>query len=244
MRKDELETYLDNAQLPPAGRRYVRDSCRLAPIRDAHGGNTSVPTDIHSKKGAALPGATRPVRTESMSVEYAVAQMYEADSQVLEWYAQPLTLDVSYVHPVTESTVRWQHHPDFLVLCRERPLIEEWKGLNWLKKQLKTKPGRYQFEDGVWYAPAVEKTAEALGLAYRLRTHDDVPRLLTANTKFLLRYMDDAWPRVEDKKLEAIRAAFDGRPYIKFANLLRVGSGHECIDQEATWEFDSGSEEL
>lgn len=242
MRRDELEAYLDNAQLPQPGRRYVKDSIALSPVRDARGGNTSVPTDFFSNKGGATHNSVNPRRLESRTVEYAVAQMYEADAEVLEWYAQPVGLDVIYQHPLTDKTIRWQHKPDFLLLCLERPVIEEWKGLTWLKSQLKTKPGRYQFNDGVWFSPAVEQAAETLGIAYRLRTHDDVPQVLAANTKFLLRYMSEEWPPVDEEKLKAMRVAFNGSPYIKFSELLKAGSGHDCIDQEPRWELDDGSE--
>jgi hypothetical protein len=242
MRKDQLEAYFDNANLPQSGRRYVRDSILLSPVRDARGGNTSVPTDVYSNKGSSAQNSLKPRRLESRTVEYAVGQMYEADTQVLEWYAQPIPLDVTYTHPLTNKTVRWQHTPDFLLLCIERPLIEEWKGLSWLHAQLKSKPGRYQFNHGVWFAPPVEEAAETLGIAYRLRTHDDVPHILAANTKFLLRYMSDEWPSVEGEKLKAIQEAFNGSPYIKFSELLKAGSGRECIDQDLRWELDDDPE--
>jgi putative transposase len=230
----ELLAYYNSLDLPLSGRKYIDSARVLSPTEEGSSG-VAVATGFQSRKSAE-EGAFRTMPTASRTVEFPAACMYEMDPKVLEWYSQPPELDICYHDPITKINGRWQHRPDFLVLHVEAALLIEWKGLTWLRKQQSEYPERYTHDDSGWHSREVEELAESMGLQYQLKCSADLPQKFAKNVEFLAPYMSSDWPSLAPEVLAAIKAALRDTPYIRFRDLLKIGTGHTCIDQDV--EFD------
>ncbi len=163
------------------------------------------------------------IDTESRTVEYPAVVMYEHDDKVLEYYAQPVKLDLKWQAPSAKKPFRVQHTPDMLVIRKDGFWIEEWKEERKLQELQKKSPERIFKESGEWRYPAVEEKFRDLGISYRIRTADEHPRTYIQNLTFLSDYLDTRWPSVDDKKLAAILAQFQDQAAIPLLHLIERG---------------------
>lgn len=99
------------------------------------------------------------IQFESHTVELWAIYTMEYDTEVLEYFDQPCTVDLHYQGPSGRPT-QARHTPDFLVIRRDGASLEEWKPENKLLELMVTHPGRYQRdEQGNWCCPPGEEAA-------------------------------------------------------------------------------------
>lgn len=116
----------------------------------------------------------------------------EYDDDVLEYYDQPIRIQITYRARSGRKTTQW-HTPDFFVIRQNGAGFEEWKPVTALDTLKVTMPERYQHElPGGWRCPPGQSAAQAHGLFYRIRTNAQVHPLVVQNLKFL----QDFWIHV------------------------------------------------
>lgn len=213
----QLRNLFETLGTPPAGRILIEDARRNAPVRKVRSNSNNVITRFASRKMGRL------IDTESRTVEYPAVVMYEHDDKVLEYYAQPVTLDLKWKAPSAKRPFRSPHTPDMLLIREDGFWIEEWKEEKKLLELQKKSPERIFKENGEWRHPAAEEKLLALGISYRIRTADEHPRTYVQNLTFLSDYLDPRWPCVEDEALAAIHAQFGDQAAIPLLHLIERG---------------------
>jgi putative transposase len=213
----ELHEYFSRIGLPEAGRRLVEKARREAPVRKVQSRLCNVVTHYPSRKMA------RSIDTESRTVEFPAVIQYEHDTSVLEYYAQPVTLDVYVTDDATLKTSRLQHVPDFLLLRKDCIRIEEWRENARLDKLASKYPGRFVRDGGHWHYPRMEAHLHELGIQYRLRTPSEHPRTFVENIRFLADYFVPETLPVSASALAAIEACFVEQVAISIRDLIALG---------------------
>ncbi len=213
----ELRRLFDLHGTPPGGRALIEEARRNAPVRKVRSNSNNVITRFSSRK------MSRFIDTESRTVEYPAVVMYEHDDKVLEYYAQPVKLDLKWQAPSAKKPFRTPHTPDMLLIREDGFWIEEWKEERKLLDLHEKNPERFFKENGEWRYPAAEEKLRDLGISYRIRTADEHPRTYIQNLTFLSDYLDTRWPSVEDEHLEAIHAQFQGQAAIPLLHLIERG---------------------
>ncbi len=194
----------------------------MAPVREVRSTSNNVITRFHSRKMGRM------VDAESRTVEYPAIVMYEHDPKVLEYYAQPMRLDL-FVQEVGKSRPsRIQHTPDFLLIREDGIWVEEWREEARLQKLQAKYPGRFLKDLSGWRYPAVEAHLLERGIGYRLRLALEHPRIYIQNLVFLADYLQESCPPVEKAALETMRRAFRGQAGLPLLHLIQRGTegGH------------------
>jgi putative transposase len=134
----------------------------------------------------------RTIQFESHHVELYGIYEIEYDDDVLEYYDQPIRIQLQYRARSGRKTTQW-HTPDFFVIRQSSAGFEEWKPVTALDTLKVTMPERYQHEpSGGWRCPPGINAAQTHGLFYRIRTNAQVHPLVIQNLKFL----QDFWIHV------------------------------------------------
>ena len=82
------------------------------------------------------------IQFESHKVELWAIYLMEYDQSVLEYYDQPMVLELRYTSP-SGRPVHVKHIPDFLVLHTDGVVLEEWKPEDRLRELSISQPHRY-----------------------------------------------------------------------------------------------------
>jgi putative transposase len=218
MDMQEFDVYLNRLALPAAGRRLIEKARRESPVRAVQSHIGNVICHFQSRKMG------RRVELESHSVELPAAILYERNGSFLEYYAQALRADVVLTDGGTQRAFRLQHTPDFLLLCERSVVIEEWREELRLRRIAAKHPGRLVRDERGWHWPEMEVHFGALGIEYRLRTADELPRKLIENIKFLSAYYDPGCLPLAESARGAIRACFLNRASMTIRELIADGS--------------------
>lgn len=213
----ERQTLFDRLGTPTAGRRLVEKARENAPVRKVGSNGGNVVTHYASRKMGRLLGL------ESFHVEFPAAILYEFDKDVLEYYAQPVELDLFLANDVTKKSYRLQHFVDFLAVKRHGLFLEEWRQEHRLLKLLEKYPGRYVRDDAGWHFPKLEEYLSKLGITYRLRSDQELPRCRVENLKFLSDYLDAAHPQVEVGPLAAMSLLLKEEPVWNLVDFIYAG---------------------
>jgi putative transposase len=155
----QLRHLFEQLGTPAAGRTLIEEARRNAPVRKVRSNSNNVITRFASRKMGRL------VDTESRTVEYPAVVMYEHDDKVLEYYAQPVRLDLKWKGPSDQRPSRLQHTPDMLLIREDGFWIEEWKEEKKLLELQKKNPERIFKENGEWRYPAVEAHFRDMGIS-------------------------------------------------------------------------------
>ena len=181
---DRPEAFPDPAGLTGLGRELVRRVRIDAPVRTVKPGRRHVCVRFPSQK------MQRVIVCESRHVEYPFARHCEHDPEVLEYYAQPLWLSLTYTSG--KRRVRVGYVPDFLVIRQAGAELVECKTGQELDRLLRDRPGRWsRDDDGQPTSPPVLEALAGTGLAYRIVTPDDLNATELRNADILGRYLDD-----------------------------------------------------
>ncbi len=143
----------------------------------------------HNVSGAYASRKMRcTIQFESHTVELWAIYAMEYAQEVLEYYDQPMVLELRY-KSAKGKPVRVEHTPDFLVLRKDGACFEEWKPEERLAELAEKQPQRYQCDSqGNWRCPPGEATAALLGLSYRVRSSSELPPIYIRNLIFLEDY--------------------------------------------------------
>lgn len=214
----ELDTLLHRLGVTTEGRDLIKRARREAPVREVQSRGSNVVTHYVSRR------MSRVISTESHTVEHCATLLYEFDSTVLEYYAQPAHLDLVLINPITGKQARLQHFPDFLILTPVGVFFDEWKPESKLCEKAKKHPHRYRKEIQGWRSPMLEPYFENLGIGYRLRSSAELPTLRVKNLALLADYLAPDCPEMPPKALDELLKAFEQQAAIPLLDLLGEGS--------------------
>jgi putative transposase len=215
---DAYALWVQRLRLSPEAATSITGIRAGTPVRQvtSHIGNVSGTYPSAKMGGRRIP-------FESHTVELWAIYLMERDPEVLEYYAQPSRMPLTYTSLSGRATTQW-HTPDFFVMRTTSAGWEEWKPKAALVKLARTMPGRYQLDaHGTWRCPPGEAHADALGLTYRVRSSATVPPLLIEN----LRFLHDYWatpPRLSSQVVEQAVAQVQAHPGITLDHLTEVVS--------------------
>jgi putative transposase len=213
----ELEAYFFHLSTPIAGRRLVEKARKESPVRAVQSHMGNVITHYQSRKMG------RTLAAESRTVEFPAMVSYEFDDTTLEYYPQPVKLDIIATDNGTKKPFRLQHTPDFLILSKNQIRIEEWREESRLLKLAEKYPNRYEFNESGWRIPEIEAQLAEIGLTYRLRTPAAHPHQFLQNLQFLADFLSSDYPPVGVSELAAIKSCFDSRASMTIAELIAEG---------------------
>ncbi|HJW32510.1 MAG TPA: DDE-type integrase/transposase/recombinase [Holophagaceae bacterium] len=213
----QLRSLFEELGTPDAGRKVVEEARRSAPVRQVRSNSNNVITRFVSRKMGRM------VDTESRTVEYPAVIMYEHDPKIIEYYAQPMKLDLKWKGPNDQKPSRIPHTPDFLLVREDGFWVEEWREEARLEALSAKFPGRYIKENGQWQYPAAEEYLRSLGISYRLRSAEEHPRIYIQNLIFLADYLAPTCPTLESHQLEVIQRHFGDQAAIPLLHLLERG---------------------
>ncbi len=217
MALEALTELLERLDTPASGRRIVDAAVAHAPVRQVQGRSRNVTVTFNSIK------MDRVLEVESNRVEFPRTVELEHDDEVVAYFPQPYSLDVTLHHPRLGRNVRFQHTPDFLTVRRHRLVFEEWKEESQLFKLAETQPHRYvQTPEGGWTCPALIKHCEPLGIQYELHTSADLPRRFVENVLFLRDYHDADCPALDVSIAEQLTQAMKAEPVRHLHDLIHV----------------------
>ena len=209
----ELVNYFDLLGTPASGRKLVEKARKLAPVRQVQSRLGNVITLYPSKK------MSRAIATESRTVEFPAVITYERDPAVLEYFPQPVELDIIQIDKNGRKS-RFPHTPDFLVLRRDGIWIEEWREEPRLVKLAAQHPGRYFREADGWHSPFVEEHLAQKGISYRLRSANEHPRCFIRNLLFLGDYLEQDQQALDEHFVQTLKGKFADRPAVHLRELL------------------------
>lgn len=237
----ELENYFNLLGTPELGRRLVEKARKLSPVRQVQSRLGNVITLYPSKK------MSRAIATESRTVEFPAVITYERDSAVLEYFPQPVELDVIQIDESGRKS-RFPHTPDFLVLRKDGIWIEEWREKPRLVKLAAQHPGRYFREADGWHSPFVEEQLAPKGISYRLRSADEHPRCFIRNMMFFGDYLEQGQQALDEHFVQVLKDKFADRPAIHLRELLDTeGLSPDSIYQaiaQGTVAFDMMNDDI
>lgn len=215
----ELRRLFERLGTPSAGRKLIEEARRTAPVRQVRSTSNNVITRFHSRKMGRM------VDTESRTVEYPAVVTYEHEPKVVEFYAQPMHLDLIVQEAGKSKPRRIQHTPDFLLIRSDGIWVEEWREEKRLLKLQAKYPGRFFKDAGGWHYPIVEEYLRDRGIGYRLRSAEEHPRTYVQNLIFLADYLHESCPPVDEAYLESMRRAFQQQAGLPLLHLIQRGDG-------------------
>ena len=164
-------------------------------------------------------------------VEFLAIYAMERDEDVLEYYDQPIRIQLHYRSLSAHKTSPW-HTPDFLVIRRNGAGFEEWKPENALEGLTERMPERYQPDPrGGWRCPPGEQAAGALGLTYQVRTSGEYHPQYIDNLKFLQNFWTHPFS-ISSQAEQQVRDALAVYPGISVDALLQA---HPDLVVDVVW---------
>ncbi|KVE73687.1 DDE-type integrase/transposase/recombinase [Burkholderia vietnamiensis] len=225
LNRKQLTDLFDRLGTPEAGRRLILDSRVQAPVRDVQSRGGNVITLMASRKMGCE------IATESRHIEFAAAIDHEFDPKVLEFYAQPCKLQFELIDDSTGEIRNITHYPDFLLICHDGLMLEEWKSEAKLAGLAEKYPYRYVRDvDGNWRSPQIETQLGDLGIRYRICTERSVPRRRVENFLALADYFHPAAEPCPDDVLARLQVALNEHGALFFSELL-TSPYHFVADQ-------------
>src|SRR5215468_947104 len=217
----QFQAWCGSLQLPPHTCQVLTTLRASRPVRRVGSRVGNVSGAYASRK----MGCT--IQFESHKVELWAIYSMEHDPQVLEYYDQPVQLDLTYTAK-SGRTARVKHTPDFLVLMSDGVWLEEWKPEDQLLALASAQPQRYQRDaQGRWRCPPGEDAAARLGLRYRVRSSAEVSPHAMRNLIFLDEYC--AAPEVDPATAHAIIDRVRSTPGLSVV-ALRAQVPHVSLD--------------
>lgn len=208
----QFQAWCDALHLPPPTCQLLAALRAARPARRVRSRASNVSGAYASRK----MGCT--IQFESHKVELWAIYSMEHDPQVLEYYDQPLQIDLTYA---TQSgrAMTVKHTPDFLVCTSDGVWLEEWKPEDRLRARTLAQPHRYQRDaQGQWCCPPGEVAAARLGLRYRVRSSAQLHPQAIRNLIFLDDYCaaPDVEPTLAHRVIDCVRST----PGLSVAALL------------------------
>lgn len=198
----ELSEFLDRLGIPSTGKRLIEKARQESPVREVQSRLGNVITNYVSKKMGKV------IQAESRTVEYPAIIHYEHDKSIIEYFDQPCKLDLILTDGGTKKPYRVQHTPDFLLIQANQVTLEEWREEGRLIKLAQKYPGRWVKESDGWHFPEAEEQLADMGIVYRIRSANELPRQFILNLQFLSDYMNADYPPLNEQTIQKLRAPF------------------------------------
>lgn len=211
----ELEQLFANLSLPNSTRTIVRRIRSESPVREPQARLGNVNVWFFSPKMGGIH-----LKLESRTVEAVVAAYYEHENSVLEYWPQPIDVDLTLSDSNGTPLTRSRYTPDFLVIRNSEIVITEWREESRLNSLSRKSRQFFKDESNIWHYRAAEERFSALGLKYELHSSLEIPRKLIDNVRFLLDYHDPRRPQLSDQICDQLRLIFESKGTIPFLDLL------------------------
>jgi len=212
----ELNDLFDKLGTPSAGRKLILKARQEAPVRSVQSTGGNVVHFYPSRK------MNKVIKTESGSPEFRANIHHEFDSDVLEYYAQPVEVEIPFHPDDPKRRCYSKVTPDFLAIRTMALVIEEWKIARSMPRLALKSPDRYRLEGGLWRSPDIEAYFLERGIIYQLRFDEDHPTIYIENLRFLAQYLDDACPRADEAIVSALRGLLLGRPVVPLWEMVEA----------------------
>lgn len=212
----DVEALLARLSLPDKGKAMVRQVRQGEPARQhtQHLKNTLV--DFFSVKMGR-----KHLRLGSHTVEAAAAQWYEFDPAILEYWPQPIGVDLLSVGADGRPRGRQMHWPDFLVITQTEIRFEEWREearLNALAER-----GGFSKDDvGTWHYRAAETYFAEFGLTHQTHSAIELPRVLIDNSHVLSDYHRPNCPPLPADLITRLQNALRDAGHIDYLDLIAL----------------------
>lgn len=180
----EVERLFAQLQLPESTRDLVRKVRADGPVREPNNrlGNSNV--WFFSRKMGS-----KHLRLESRTVEGVAAILYENDNNILEYWPQPVTVDLILTDKDGTNTGRTTHTPDFLLIQKNGIRLIEWREESRLLAAAKKENNKFCKDDANrWHYRPAEVKFRAMGLEHELHSAIELPHKLADNYRFLADY--------------------------------------------------------
>ncbi len=212
---EETKEWLRGRSFSEATQTLILQIRSLPPSRRVQGGRGN----WRGFYASAKMGQTNPF--ESGNELAHIKDKLESDKDVLEYYAQPPKIGLTY--PTKNGRpYSCQHTPDFFVIREDRAGWEECKTEEELLNLTKKSPNRYvQNDDGSWRCPPGEAYAEERGLYYRLCSSTEIDPIRLRNLDWLADYHTEKLPLVDKRISEEIFALVESKLGITYAEILK-----------------------
>ncbi|MCT8140271.1 DDE-type integrase/transposase/recombinase [Anaerobacillus sp. CMMVII] len=209
----DIESFFRNNNLPVETQNMIISIRNSEPARRVRSNGKNVTGFYPSKK----MGVT--IQFESHKLELCAIYEKEFDEKVLEYYDQPQSFPINYM--VNGKKRGHRYTADFFVISTDFIGWEEWKMEKDMEKLSEKYPERYNLdENGKWRCPPAEQHANQFGLAFRVRTSNEINWTLQRNLRFLEDYLYQDNPYVLSDIKELVLGLVAEKPELTLDNLL------------------------
>lgn len=206
----QIEQLFAELHLSDAACSLIRGARSCAPVRDIGSQLGNVNVWQFSKKMGG-----RHLKLESRTVEAAAATLYEFDSCVLEYWAQPVKIDLIFENDAKRRLTRTQYTPDFLLIFENKVVVTEWREESRLQMLAAKGTQFYKDQDHKWHFVSAEEYFNKLGIVYEVHSSLELPHKFVQNVRFLEGYNDPSCRTLCSDSLNRLRALLreQGRAY-------------------------------
>ncbi|SMQ77558.1 Mu transposase, C-terminal [Bacillus sp. OV166] len=227
MEKEELSQLYKTLNLSEVTIKYVEKIRESQPVRRVGGGARNVPGRYTSTK----MGLT--IQFESRTVELPAILLMEFDTDVYEYYDQPIKFKIKYFSTKKGGDIAHQYTPDFLVIRKDGVYLEEWKTEEELQKLSKESPYRYIKDEHGWRCPPAEEALEKYDIKFKVNSSSLLNYTYIRNVRFLEDYLKNDEPVSPDLKKQIVNYVTDNFG-VKLINLIDEFDGksdeiYKCI---------------
>jgi transposase InsO family protein len=236
MSAGQLEQYFNDHNFPEATREvvsHIRDSCMARGEEDPP---AEVSSGTQGRHHISEPDGQPSAEQFYSQVERAFQLMLEADETTYELWPAPSPVEYRYNSPEGEAHTQ-RLVPNTFRLGAEGAGWEEWLDEEALTERARATPQRYAFADGVWRCPLGEEYSAQYGLYYRVRSTEEINRVLASNLDLLSRYREEGAAVADGSVATLIEDIVSEYQGIRLDDLLKrievvgeVGMGQPLVD--------------
>lgn len=216
LKESELHQLYQKLNLSKQAQQVVDEIRSSPPVRRVRSAAGNVSVRYPSRK----MGVT--IQAESHRNELAGIYEKEYDSEILEYYDQPLRIKLTYEAKNGRRVGIW-HTPDYFVIRSDSIGWEEWKTEAELLRLAEQMPHRYVREEDTWRCPPGEEHAEQFGFFYQVRSSAGIDWALQRNLLFLEDYLRSGNEELDDEIVCSITSWVSEHPGITLQELLATG---------------------
>lgn len=222
---DKVEKVLAASTLKSTAVDYVRRSIHLGPSRKVVSRSNNVLTSFYSAKMDCR------LMLESLTGEYPLAVLLEADENVLAYFPQPIPIERFVGAASSSKRTRNTYTPDMLVIRRDGIIVMEVRREASLRKQHDKNPHDVAMIDGVWRIRSVEDHFAQMGIKFELLANEELPITLVQNLGFLADYFRKEAPPLKEETRTRLQRTIKMVRSLKFYDLMETGFTADEINQ-------------
>ncbi len=222
---EQIEQILATGAFKDTAIEYVRRSIQQGPSRKVVSRVGNVLTNFHSAKMGCR------VMLESLTGEYPLAVLLEADQNVIAYFPQPATIDRFIEAPSSSKRTRNTYTPDMLVIRRDGISVMEVRREARLRTQHEKNAHDVALEDGRWRIRSIEDHFNKLGIKFELLTNEQLPITFVQNLVYLRDYIEGRSPTLSDETRKRLFSTINTMKSVKFYDLINRGFTADEINQ-------------